>query len=67
MHEIHKKEIESLRKGSIMIKNVSGHNYYYLRYRQGNKVKNDYIGKDEIAVKEVKQEIEKRKYLQGVL
>ena len=50
-----------------MIKNVSGHNYYYLRYRQGNKVKNDYIGKDEIAVKEVKQEIEKRKYLQGVL
>ena len=67
MQETYKQEVEALRKGSIMIKNVSGHNYYYLRYRQGNKVKNDYIGKDENVVEDVKQEIEKRKYLQGVL
>ena len=67
MQEAYKKEIQALRKGSIMMKRVSGHSYYYLRYRQGNKVKNDYIGKDENVVEEIKREIEKRKYLQGVL
>ena len=67
MQETYMQEIEALRKGSIMTKNVSGHNYYYLRYRQGNKVKNDYIGKDESVVEDVKREIEKRKYLHDVL
>ena len=67
MQETYKQEIEALRKGSIMTKNVAGHNYYYLKYRQGSKVKNDYIGKDESAVEDVKREIEKRKYLQSVL
>jgi hypothetical protein len=67
MQEAYKKEIEALRKGSIMKKNVSGNNYYYLKYRQDGKVKNDYIGKDEDIVNEIKKEIEKRKYLQSVL
>ena len=67
MQKAYKQEIEGLRKGSIMIKTVSGKKYYYLRYRQGNKIKNDYIGKDESVVVEIKNEIEKRKYLQGVL
>ena len=67
MQESYKKEIAGLRKGSISVKTVSGANYYYLKYRQGNKVKNDYIGKDEKIVEEIKREIEKRKHLQGVL
>ena len=67
MQEAHKREIDALRKGSITKKTVSGNNYYYLKYRQGNKVKNDYIGKDENAVEIIRQEIEKRKYLQAVL
>jgi len=67
MQETYKREIEALPKGSIMTKTVSGMQYYYLRYRQGDKVKNDYIGKDESRVEEIKRDIEKRKYLQGVL
>ena len=67
MQEAHKREIAALRKGSITTKAISGKNYYYLKYRQGDKVKNDYIGKDENAVETIRQEIEKRKYLQGVL
>ena len=67
MQEAYQKEIEALRKGSIMTKCVSGHTYYYLRYRQGSKVKNDYIGKDKNLVEEVRREVERRKYLQGVL
>jgi len=60
-------EIESLRKGSIKEKLKSGRKYFYLQYRQGSKVVDDYIGKDEAEVEKVRQEIEKRKYLQGVL
>ena len=67
MQKTYVQEIESLPKGSIMTKTVSGKKYYYLKYRQGNKIKNDYIGKDESVVAEILKEIEKRKYLQGVL
>ena len=67
MQKTYVQEIELLPKGSIMTKTVSGHKYYYLRYRQGDKIKNDYIGKDEDVVAEILKEIEKRKYLQSVL
>ena len=67
MQKTYAQEIEALPKGSIMTKTVSGKKYYYLRYRQGDKVKNDYIGKDESVVEEIKRDIEKRKYLQDVL
>jgi hypothetical protein len=32
-----------------------------------DEVKNDYIGKDKSVAEEVKSEVEKRKYLQGIL
>ena len=67
MQEAYKKEIATLRKGSISKKTISGINYYYLKYRQKDKVKNDYIGKDEELVEKVRVEIEKRKHLQSLL
>ena len=67
LQEKYRREIISLRKGSIMKKSISNGNYYYLKYRQGNKIRNDYIGKDEKVAEEIRLEIEKRKYLEGVL
>lgn len=67
MQEAYKHEIEALRKGSISEKTISGQTYYYLKYRQGDKVKNDYIGKDKNIVEEIRHEVEKRKHLQGVV
>lgn len=67
MQEAHMQEINQLPKGSIMARRISGKKYYYLKYRSDDKVKTDYIGKDESAVEEIKREIEKRKYLQSVL
>ena len=67
MQETYKREILSLPKGTIIIKNVSGNKYYYLKYRQSDKTKTDYLGKDIKAVESVQREIEKRKYLQDVL
>jgi len=67
MQEAYRQEIMSLPKGSIVVKNISGNDYYYLKYRQNNKIKTDYLGKDEKTVERVRLEIEKRKHLQGVL
>jgi hypothetical protein len=67
MQEVYKREIEMLPKGSISEREISGRTYYYLKYRQGAKVKNDYIGKDKNAAEKIKRETEKRKYLQAVL
>ena len=39
-----KKSIEFLPKGHINILNRNNKGYYYLTYREGNKVKNDYLG-----------------------
>jgi len=67
MQMAHKAEIASLRRGSIKIKYKSGRPYYYLQYRQGDRIIDEYLGKDNAAVDTVRKEIEKRKYLQGVL
>jgi hypothetical protein len=67
MQEAHRQEIQALRKGSVTVKRIGGHNYYYLKYRQGKSVRNDYIGKDKNIADEIKRETEKRKYLDGVL
>ena len=65
--EVYKREIESLRKGSLITKTVSGKPYYYLKYRQGNDVIDEYIGNDENKVEKIKREIGRRKYLRGVV
>lgn len=67
LQDTYKQEIGALRKGSIMRRNISGKNYYYLKYRENNKVRTDYIGKDLSIIEEVRRETEKRKYLQSVL
>jgi len=67
MQEVCRREIYSLPKGSIAVKNISGNSYYYLKYRQDNKIKTDYIGKNESAADSLRRGIEKRKHLQGVL
>jgi hypothetical protein len=67
MQETYRREMLGLRKGSVTVKRVSGRCYYYLKYRNGKQVKNDYLGTDEKAVESVQREVEKRKYLQGVI
>lgn len=36
-------EISLLPKGSIRMRNIKGHEYCYLNYRVGDKVKSDYV------------------------
>ena len=65
--ETYRREIASLPKGSVVVKNISGNDYYYLKYRQDSKIKTDYLGRDKRKVERVKRKIEKRKHLQDVL
>lgn len=50
-----------LPKGSIKEKEINGDSYYYLQYRQGPKVIDDYIGKK--VPKKLEESLEERKHL----
>jgi len=65
--EIYSKEITDLPKGSIIVKQVGKRKYYYRYFRDGNRMKSEYLGKDEKVAEEVKRRIAERKHLQGIL
>lgn len=54
------KELEALPKGSLKLKNINGKDYYYLVFRNGNKVVSKYIGKDEESFFNFKRKIIKK-------
>jgi hypothetical protein len=63
--DLYQKRIEELPKGSLSMKNINGHIYCYLAYREGKKVMNDYLGKlasEEVQV--MKKKIDQRKRYQ---
>lgn len=65
LFEEYNNQVKFLPLGSISIKNIKGKNYCYLAYRERDKVKYKYIGKEEsIKVKELKDKIEKRRNIQ---
>jgi hypothetical protein len=48
----YERALKELPKGSLVRKVIGGHEYFYLAFRDGDKVKFDYVGKldkDEIA------------------
>ena len=54
-------EIDLLPKGSIRMRNIKGHEYCYLNYRVGDKVKSDYVPAAEVD--ELRARIERRRAL----
>lgn len=61
------KELDELPKGSIRAKNVKGKIYYYLNYRDGDKVISKYIGKDEEKLQDLRKQIERRIQIEKIL
>lgn len=51
-------EIERLPKGYIRKRGVRGHDYYYLQWREGKKVRSQYVRADE--VERIQKEIDLR-------
>ena len=61
-------KISEFPKGSILVQNISGHDYVYLRYRDRGKHCTDYIGRaDSEKVKELNKMIKERKEIEGLL
>ena len=59
------KVIESLPRGYISVKNISGHTYYYRQWREGSRVVSCYVPESYLNV--VKQKIEIRKQNEELL
>ena len=52
-------EIAGLPRGSIRVRKVRGREYYYLQYRDGKRVKSDYVKSED--VERVREQIELRR------
>ena len=59
------KVIESLPRGYISVKNISGHQYYYRQWREGSRIISTYVPESYLNV--VKQKIEIRKQNEELL
>lgn len=58
-------EIATLPKGSVRAREIRGREYYYLNYREGDKVKSDYIPASEVGA--VRAGVARRKELKAAL
>lgn len=61
MKKNYEKELAKLPKGSLIKKNVKGHEYYYLVVREKGKVKFTYKGK-EVSDKEIQKYKQAKEY-----
>ena len=60
----YEKLISELPKGSLICRR---NEYYYLKYRKNGKVCEDYIGKDNEKISELKEQINKRRHYEKML
>lgn len=60
----YEKLIEELPKGSIICRKKE---YYYLKYRKDGKIYDEYIGKDNKKIAEIKEKLEQRKHYEKML
>lgn len=56
--------IDALPKGTLVCKK---NGYYYLKYRDGDKVRDKYIGKDSTIVEQVRTQIALRKHYSDMM
>lgn len=56
--------MSALPKGTLVCKKTG---YYYLKYRKGGKVCDEYIGKDPENVSAVREKLEERKHCEDML
>lgn len=61
------RELETLPKGSIKPKKVKDKIYYYLIFRDGDKVITKYVGKDEKSLIPVQEQLVRRKQVEEII
>ena len=58
-------ELVALPKGSVRVRKIGNHVYYYLNYREGDKVRSKYIPAKDIEL--IKKQVARRKELLAAL
>lgn len=58
-------ELALLPKGSIRVREIRGREYYYLNYRDGQKVRSDYVPSSDVM--SMREKIARRKSLEQAL
>ena len=61
------RELDILPKGTIKEKKVKNKIYYYLLFREGDKVVTKYLGKNEESLILIKEQLARRKQLERML
>ena len=61
------RELDALPKGTIKEKKVNDKIYYYLLFREGDKVITKYLGKNEESLSLIKEQLARRKQLEHML
>lgn len=56
--------IETLPRGSLICRKKE---YYYLKYREGGKIHDEYIGKDPEVIADIRRKLEHRKHCTQML
>ncbi len=61
------RELKTLPKGSIKPKKVKDKIYYYLIFRDGDKVITKYVGKDEASLISLREQLVRRKQIDEII
>lgn len=56
-----------LPRGSISTKKINNKEYYYLKYREGKKIKTDYIGNDSTKINDLIDKIKQRTHIENMI
>ena len=67
MLDAYSKQLDDLPKGSVAEKKSGKNTYYYLKYREGQKVVSEYLGKDEIKVSQIRVLLDKRRHVESMI
>lgn len=65
--EEYENELKVLPKGKLIPKNRNEKKYYYLCYRDGDKVISKYIGKDEKILFDINEGLMRRKQIESII
>ena len=67
MLDVYGKQLDKLPKGSVSAKKNGKKTYYYLKYRDGQKVITEYLGKDEEKVNQIRTLLDKRRHIEAMI
>ena len=67
MLNAYSKQLDELPKGSVAALKSGKNTYYYLKYRDGKRVRTKYIGKDEVTVNQMRALVDKRRHVEAMI